>query len=210
MGPQSPSLSRGRELLSAAVAADPQDIQSRYWLGSALVALGQAHEARQEMERVVREQPEWHEARYRLGLAAEAEHDWTAAIVHYQRLFADEPSWIEPAMRLAQLELSAQRPAEAARVLRHVVQLAPSATAYASLALAERLAGASHEAALASVDHAMKLDSREAAAYVTRGSLYLLVGSVAQARADFERALLLEAGNVAARQAHDALKNAAR
>jgi tetratricopeptide (TPR) repeat protein len=210
MGPQAPSLRRGRELLSAAVAADPQDVQSRYWLGSALVALGRAQEARQELERVVREQPEWHEARYRLGLADEAAHDAAAAIVHYQHLLADVPSWIEPAIRLAQLELSAQRPAEAARVLRHVVQVAPSATAYASLALAERLAGASHEAALALVDCAIKLDSREAGAYVTRGTLYLLVGSVAPARADFERALMLDPGNASARQAHDALRDAAR
>jgi tetratricopeptide (TPR) repeat protein len=190
------------------VAANRQDVRSRYWLGSALLALGHAKEAREELERVVREQPEWHEARYRLGLAAEAEQDGAAAIAHYQRLFRDAPSWIEPATRLAQLELSAQRPAEASRVLRHVVQLAPSATAYASLALAERLAGATHEAALALVHQAMELDSREAMAYVTRGTLYLLVGSVAQARADFERALLLEPSNVAARQAHQALNNA--
>lgn len=201
MGPQVPSLETGRELLSAAVAADPHDVRSRYWLGSADLALGHAPQAREELRRVLQEQPAWHQARYRLGLAAEAAHDPAAATAHYQRLLVDAPGWIEPAMRLAQLELSARNPAEAARVLRHVVQMSPSATAYASLALAERLAGATHEQALKIAEQALARDAREPAAYVTRGTLYLLAGNMALARADFQRALALDPGNLAAQQA---------
>lgn len=201
MGPQEQSLETGRELLSAAVEADPQDVCSHYWLGSALLALGHAPEARQALRRVLQEQPAWHQARYRLGLAAEAAGERAAAIAHYQRLLADAPAWTEPALRLAQLELSARNPAEAARVLRHVVQKSPSATIYASLALAERLAGATHEQALAIVNQALARDSREPAAYVTRGTLYLLAGNMALARVDFERASALDPGNIAAQQA---------
>jgi tetratricopeptide (TPR) repeat protein len=205
MGPQEPSLERGRELLSRSIAADPRDIGSRYWLGSALLALARPGEARAEFERVVREQPAHHEARYRLALAEEAAGNPQAAIRQYERLLADAPYWPEPLVRLTQLYLAQRQPAAAVQAAQRLVSLEPSAAAYAWLALAERLAGASHDRALGTVGKAMELDSREPAAYVTRGTLRLLAGQADAARADFQRAVELDPANTAARQALDAL-----
>jgi Tfp pilus assembly protein PilF len=106
---------------------------------------------------------------------------------------------------LAQLYLSEHKAAEATAVRRKLVSLQPDAAAYASLALAERLAGASHEQALATVETALVLDSRESAAYLCRGTLWLLAGRLSDARMDFERALRLDPASTAARQAIDAL-----
>jgi tetratricopeptide (TPR) repeat protein len=205
MSPQEPSLRRGAELLTQAARANPGDLESRFWLGSALLALEQTEQARAELQRVVTEQPQWHQARYRLALAAEACGDRDTAISHYERLLAESSHWTEPQARLAQLLLSAQEPAAAAQVLRRLVQTQPGAGSYASLALAERLAGASHEQSLAIVNKAIRFDSHDAACYVSRATLQLLAGDIQAARADFQRASALDPANAAARQALQAL-----
>jgi tetratricopeptide (TPR) repeat protein len=210
MGPQEPALKKGVELLQQAVIVNPADVDSRHWLGSARLALGDAERARKEFQRVLEAAPTRHESRYRLGLAEEAAHKEEAAMVHYQRLLADVPSWTEPAMRLAQLRLQARQPREAAVVLRQVAEICPTAKAYASQALAERLAGASHAEAMTLISKAIALDSREAAAYVSRGTLLLLAGSTDGARDDFRRALRLDPGDAGARQALEALSSEKR
>ncbi|HMC10134.1 MAG TPA: tetratricopeptide repeat protein, partial [Pirellulaceae bacterium] len=205
MGPQLQSLARGSKLLAETVAHNPKDGDSRYWLGSALLALQRPLEARDELQKVLLEQPTRHEARFRLALAEEALGNTSGATGEYQRLLADVANWREPYERLAQLYLLQHKPAEATGVWRKLVSLQPDAAAYASLALAERLAGASHEQALATVEKALALDSRQPAAYVSRGTLWLLAGRSSDARRDFERALRLDPANTAARQAIDAL-----
>jgi tetratricopeptide (TPR) repeat protein len=201
MGPQVPSLARGRELLSQALQSNPADQNSRYWLGSALLALNRAAEARTEVQQVLVELPNWHEARYRLALAEEAAGNPSAAIAHYEQLLTSVPRWPEPHTRLAQLYLAREQPADATRVLRRLVALKPDAAAYGSLALAERLAGASHEQALTTIKKAIELDSREPSAYVARGTLHLLSGQPHASRIDFERTRQLDPANAAALQA---------
>jgi Tfp pilus assembly protein PilF len=209
MGPQLPALERGRELLGRALAAEPRDLGTRYWLGSALLALARPDEARDEFECVLHEQPAHHEARYRLALAEEAAGNPLAAIRQYERLLADAPHWPEPLVRLTQLCLAQRQPEAAVQAAQRLVSLEPSAAAYAWLALAERLSGASHDRALDTVHTAIELDSREPAAYVTRGTLRLLAGQADLARADFQRAFELDPANSAARQALDTLSGRA-
>lgn len=201
MGPQQPALTRAHALLAQVVAQDSQDHESRYWLGSALLALHQPLDARREFLQALSEQPLRQEARFRLGLAEESLGNFDSAIAEYKRLLADVPNWPDPYARLAQLYLSKQQAAEAAGVLRKLVALHPDAKSHASLALAERLAGANHEQALTIIAKSLALDSREPAAYVCRGTLWLLQRNVHQARADFKRALEIEPTNAAARQA---------
>jgi Flp pilus assembly protein TadD len=205
MGPQLPSLARARDLLAEAVASNPADLDSRYWLGSALLALDRASAARDELTQVLAQQPERHEARYRLALAEEAAGNHTSAIAEYERLLSAAPDWPELYARLAQLYLSGQQPTVAMYALKRLVSLQPDAAALASLALAERLAGASHEQALATVSKALEVDPAQPAAYVTRGTLWLLKGQTNEARLDFERALRFDPANAAARQAIAAL-----
>jgi tetratricopeptide (TPR) repeat protein len=205
MWPQRPALSLGYQLLAEAVSLNPTDSNSRFWLGSALLALQRPAEARDELRRVLLARPAWHEARFRLGLSEEALGNVNNAIAEYQRLRTECPHWPEPRARLAQLYLAQQRAAEAASVLRQLVSLEPAAASYASLALAEQLSGASREQALATADRAIEIDSRQPAIYVTRGAIWLLSGRTSEARRDFEHALRLDPTNSAARQAINAL-----
>lgn len=201
MGPQMRSLERACELLANVIHRDPADLDSRYWLGSSWLARGKSTEALAQLREVVSQQPTNYQARFRLALAHEAAGESVAATVEYERLLKDVPYWLEPYPRLAQLYLSQQKPAESVRVLRQQIQQQPSATAYAALALAERLAGATHEQALTMVQQAIELDSRLPEAYVTRGTLWLLARNDTRARADFERVLQLDPSNAVAQQA---------
>lgn len=201
MGPQQPALVRGHKLLAKAVANNPTDDNSRYWLGSVLLALERPEEARDELRRVLIKEPARHEARFRLALAEEGLGNPLGAIAEYQTLLMECPHWPDPQARLAQLYLAQQRAVEATAVLRQLASLEYSATTYASLALAERLAGASHEKALVTIDRAIEIDSRQPEIYVIRGALWILAGRTNEARRDFEHALHLDPGNAAARQA---------
>jgi len=205
MGPQLPALAHGQQFLNDAIAQNPKDADSRYWLGSALLALNRPAEARDELRQVLALQATWHEARYRLGLAEEALGNPRGAMAEYSLLLLESPNWPEPYARLAQLYLAQQQAADAAATLRKLVSLQPDASAYASLGLAERLAGANHEQALAILDKALQLDSRQPAVYVHRGTLWLLAGRSNEARQDFQSALRLDPNNGAARQAINAL-----
>jgi tetratricopeptide (TPR) repeat protein len=210
MGPQLPSLQRGYELLSEAVSTEHDDISGRYWLGSAALALGRSSEALEQFRQVVAAELARHEPRYRLALSEEAGGNAKNAIEIYERLIGDVPTWPEPHSRLAQLYLSRQQPADASRVLRKLVSLQPSAAACASLALAERLSGGSHEAALAKANVAVQLDSRDPAVYITRATLQLLSNHHGEARQDFEKALKLDPDNATLRRALGVLSQDSR
>jgi Tfp pilus assembly protein PilF len=201
LGPQLPSLARGQSLLTNAVQLNPKNTDSRFWLGAALLALNRPTEAREQLRQVLELQATQSEVRYRLGLAEEALGNPRRAMAEYLRLVRERPNWPEPYQRLAQLYLAQQQAADAAATLRKLVLLEPDASAYASLALAERLAGASHEQAFEILEKALQLDSRLPAAYVHRGTLWLLAGRVSEARKDFEFALRLDPANSAAREA---------
>ena len=210
MGPQLPSLEKASVLLKRVVASNPADSDSRYWLGSASLALGNAAEAIAQLDQVVRQQPQNYQARFRLALAQEAAASApsataSAAIAQYERLIADVPAWLEPYSRLAKLYLAGQRPADAVRVLEAQLAQQPSSAAFSALALAQRLAGRSHEQALATVNRAIALDPRQPEAYLTRGTLWLLAGENGRARSDFERALAIDPENAVARQALQSL-----
>jgi len=210
MGPQIPSLEKASVLLKRVVASNPADTESRYWLGSAWLALGHAAEAIAQLDNVVRQQPKNHQAQFRLALAHEAAANARAgnaqaAIAEYERLIDDVPAWLEPYSRLAKLYFTVQRPADGVRVLETQLAQQPSSAAFSALALAQRLAGRSHAQALATVNRAIALDSRQPEAYLTRGTLWLLVGENGHARSDYERALAIDPENAVARQALQSL-----
>lgn len=205
MGPQLPSLQRGYDLLNQSTIAGPADVSTRYYLGSAALALNHPIEAREHFRQVITSEPTHHQARYRLALAEEAAGNTKIAIELYERLLTDAPTWPEPHTRLAQLYLSAQKPTDARRILQKLVSLEPTAPTTASLALAERLSGATLEQALAKANAALELDARDPTVYITRATLHLLANHQDAARHDFERALHLDPTNPTIRQALGAL-----
>src|SRR5690606_8041896 len=145
------ALQRATELLSDALRQSPEEIESRYWLGGALLGLQRSSEALTLLETVLQRELQRHAARYRLRLANEAVGNYSEAIGHYQQLTLDAPSWLEPYERLAQLQLFQNQPHTAARTLLRQLDFQPSAAAYAQLALAGRLAGGGHEEAMARI-----------------------------------------------------------
>ncbi len=207
MGPQKPALRRGRQLLSAAVTHDPADQPSRYYLASAQLGLGAGPQAVALLRELLQDEPAWPAARYRLALAYELAGDAASAIEQYERLRREAPGWSEPYPRLAQLYLATQRPAAAVAVLRQQLSYQADPLALAQLALARRLQGDSHAAALAEVTRALQLDPRSSTAYLHRATLFLLIGENDQAAADFQRVLRIDPGNAQALQALEALSN---
>lgn len=205
MGPQLPALKRAVELLSNEIRQNPFSEESRFWLGSALAALGRGNEAAPLLQTVVKAQPARHPARFRLAVAYELSGDQAAASEHYRQLIDQVPNWVEPYGRLAQLYIARQSPDQAATLLRQRVARQPDALALAQLSLVERMGGASHESALARVEQALRLDPRLTAAYVHRAALFLLVDQPARARADFQRVLQLDPHHPQAQQALETL-----
>jgi Flp pilus assembly protein TadD len=192
MGPRPKALQQALTQLEQALRQDPEDRESHFWLGSALVALGQGQAARPHFEAALARQPEWPLARFRLGLAWELAGDRRAAIEAYEQLLRDAPRWIEPYDRLADLYLAENRPDRAAEVLQRRLAHLPQAAALATWAMAVRLRGGAPAQAMAAVDEALRLDPREPRVYLVRASLWLLAGQDELARADLEHALELQ------------------
>lgn len=201
MGPQLPALKRALPLLREALRKDPEDRLTSFWLGSALVELRQGDQAIERLRELVESDPADHSARFRLALAHELVGDYSSAIGHYEHLVQRVPHWMEPYPRLAQLHLSAQRPDDALRVLVQQLSFRQSAMAHAQLALAKRMAGSTHQAAMESVAEALRLDPRLPTAYLHRATLHLLNGETEQAQTDFHRVLALQPDHPHARQA---------
>lgn len=207
MGPQTKALQRATHLLSEALRQSPEDMESRYWLGGAFLGLQRGSEALPLLESVLRGDPQRHAARYRLGLAHEAVGNLPEAMGHFQQLTLDAPSWLEPYERLAQLQLFQNQPHAAARTLLRQLGFQQSATAYAQLALAERLSGGTHEAAVTRIAKSIELDPLLPAAYLHRAMLWVIHGDQENARRDFEHVLKLAPGHVQARQGLEALRS---
>ena len=205
MGPQIPTLERAVELLSEAIRQNPADSESRFWLGSAYAGLGRGQEGILLLTDVLIDQPERHPARFRLAIAYEVIGDYATAITHYQQLVDTVPSWIEPYPRLAQLYLAQQKPDLAERVLKQQLSHHQDALAHAQLALAIRMRGGSHRAAMSTLAEALRLDPRLPTAYMHRAALWLLVEQRGRAKEDFERVLRFDPENQQAKQALRAL-----
>lgn len=208
MGPQLPSVTRGRELLEESLRQNPADQETRYWLGSAWLALRRGSEAIECFSEVLRADPQRHIARFRLALAQELVGDFAAATANYELLLHDAPSWVEPYPRLAQLYLSRQQPEATLRVLTQQLTYQEDALAFAQFGFAHRLRGGDPDEAMKYVNAAMQLDPRLPTAFLHRAALHLLSGRNELARSDFQHVLQLEPDNEQARQAMKALSGA--
>lgn len=207
MGPHQGALQRGEALLANAARKAPTNVQYQYWLAAARLSLQRPSAALPILEKLVQDEPSSHDVRYRLGLTLEALGKFPDAIRNYQVLLQEAPGWLEPHERLAALQLFTNQPQAAADTLRKQLTQHDSASAYAQLALAERMRGASHASALQFVERAISLDPLLPDAYVHRGILYLLNNQISDARREFQQALQLDPHHVKARQALDALPN---
>lgn len=191
MGPRPTALQRGVEYLQRALQTNPDDLESRFWLGSALVALGQGQAARPHLEAALVHPPRRPMARFRLALACELAEELGQAVTIYEQLMMDYPEWLEPYDRLAALHLFLGDPRRAAEVLEKRLARLPDAAAWAWLALAQRRMGAPHDQAMATLHRAFALDPRQPHPYRVRALLWLLAGQPGPAREDLLRAMTL-------------------
>ncbi len=197
-------------MLARAIQENPSDPRVQFYLGSAWAALGQGERAVPLLAAVLETNPRDHLARFRLAIAHELAGDPAEAGRQYQRLVDEAPAWQAPYPRFAQLAIARRQPTLAVDILRRQLGYRSDAEGLAQLALAERMAGASHAKAMARVTEALRRDPRLPAAYTYRAALLLLVDDQAGARRDFLTVLRLDPDNEQAKQAIRALGNAPR
>lgn len=201
LGPHLRSLRRGHELIAEVLRRDPNNVDARFWFGSAELGLRNASGAIRSFEQVLESAPQHHTARFRLGLAHELAGDPPNAIKVYERLIRDVPNWVEPYSRLAQLELSRGNAQSAANVLLRQIARGDDATAFAQLGLAHRLRGGSDRESLDFIAKSLRQDPRSPRTFVNRGAVHLIAGDTKSARSDFLHALRLDPTNPQALQA---------
>ncbi len=205
MGPQLQAVARGRQILEEVLERAPGDAESQFWLASAMLAQRRGREAIPLLSALASQHPDWREARFRLAVAYELAGDHRAASSHYRNLIDDTPHWLASYDRLSQLLMSQQRADAAAQVLSKRLELRRDADALSRFALARRLNGATHDAAMEAIGEAIRLDRRLPAAFLNRGILHLLEQHDELARRDFQKVLELDPDNAHAREALQSL-----
>lgn len=192
MPPQPRALERAIPWLAERVRVEPRDLESRYWLGSALVASGRGAEAVDALRGLVEHAPHRLDARLRLAAAYELAGRPAEAADQYVQLVRAAPAWMEPYPRLAQLLLSAQRPDVTRGLLEQQRQYQETPLGLANLGLATRLTGGSQQQAIRYLDQARQLAPRLAQIDLLRAAVHLLDNNTDQARQALRRILTYE------------------
>jgi hypothetical protein len=192
MPPQPVALQRAVKLLAEPVRLDPSNLEARYWLGSAQLALGQGAEAVGHLRVVVKHFPNRLDARFRLAAAEELTGQAADAAGQYGHIIQAAPSWLEPYSRLAPILLAAQRPDMAVALLEQQRQYRETPLGLAQLAFALRLTGGSQDQSLRYLDRARQLAPHSAQVDLLRAGYWLADRKTDQARMELQRILTYE------------------
>ena len=176
--------------LTRAVAADPDNLEARYYLGRVWFTLNRFAEAIKEFRAVLQRDPQHVKAQNNLGQALEGQNDTAGALAAYRRAVeldsrSQKPGEL-PLLNLGALLLQKNEITEAISILTRAVAVNPaSAQARFQLARAylrqERLADAERE-----LEAAVKLDPKDRGAHYQLGRLYHRLGKTEQARRELE------------------------
>lgn len=108
-----------------AVAANPNSLQARVNLGSALAQMGASKEAIEQYQEALRINPAHAAAHYNLGFLQAKLHQREQAIIHLQAALSAHPQDADARFLLAQVLLNSGRAAEALGEFSRVVEAAP-------------------------------------------------------------------------------------
>ncbi|MCH5374030.1 MAG: tetratricopeptide repeat protein, partial [Planctomycetes bacterium] len=195
MGPQTPSLARGVQMLSADHAREPEDRQIQYWLGTGLLAQYRGKEAIRVLRELLSKDPQNDSARFRLAVAYQQNRNFELAITEYERLIRRDPDWLQPYPLVIRLHLSRGNTADAVRLLDQQLSYRDDETARLNLALGYHQQGRPLAESLQQIEASLRLNPRNPTAFNTRAYLYRLAGDLRSARADYTRALQIDPNN---------------
>ena len=103
------------EQYEKALEIDPNDLQARIQLASALYGQRKLDEAKRELERALAMDPQAYGARYEMARVEQAQGNMTAALKDLETVVQQRPDWLEPHVDLAALYYRLKRPADGAR-----------------------------------------------------------------------------------------------
>jgi superkiller protein 3 len=122
-----------------AIAIDPKMAEAYLNLGILFIERDPAGVAVPNLRRAVELLPAQSRPRYLLGVAQENAKDYSGAAESFEGAYRLDPKNLEPILRLANLYVRLQRPAEAEKKFRNILEAQPN-NAQALLGLAECLA----------------------------------------------------------------------
>lgn len=198
MGPQRPAVSRGLELLDAALASTTSGADVRFWLATGQLALARTDQAVSNLENVLTERPDWHEARFRLAIAYHHQGQTGLAIREYEHVIRDVPDWMEPYPLVVRLHLINRTPDRAELLLKQQLSYRPDKTALLNLALARHLQDRPVDETLQLVEQSLALDPLNPTAHTTRAFLLTAAGRVDEAHSAYQTALNIDPENTEA------------
>ena len=111
------------DLYQKALEIDPNDLQARLQLSSALYAQRQWEAARQQANRVLATDPNSSGAFYELAKIEQAEGNTAKAVADFEKAVQQNPQWIQPHLHLSTLYYRLKRPEDGAREKQIVDQL---------------------------------------------------------------------------------------
>lgn len=195
---ESGNLAQAEMYLSAAVAAHPGDATARQLLAATQLQMRKAYDAQQALAPIV-DRPDADLASLQLAVQASmGRRDVEGALGYLDRSIADHPHNIDLQFQLAAVLIEAGRSAEAKDVLDGVDVSGSSDTAYmrdALRVLNSLREGHVAEARQAALDLADQHSDRHGALNLL-GTIHLAGGNLEAARENFEKARVLEPGDL--------------
>ena len=176
----------------------PLQARAAFGHGEALAALGRDRDAAEAYEATIRLDPVFADARYELAAALHRLGDLEMARTTLEELLVRAPDHVPARLALGGVLIDAMRPADAERVLREGLAMAPpgalKAAFHTNLGLALRRQRKDQEA-LDHYDQARALHPGQPGLAIHRGSVLQNLGRYQEAMAVYETALAADPGN---------------
>ena len=186
------SFEDGEKELRAALAACPEDAETRSMLGAALLGAGREDEAVKEFNRALALDPADFTALYNLGAMASDHNDAAQAQTLLEQALRARPNSTDAHLKLAMVLARQNRLPDALAHLRTAASLTPDDPQVHSLLSQVLDAQGQSEEAFSEQKRALELDANDADGWNNLGAMLARGGQTAAARSAFERALKIK------------------
>jgi len=186
------------KLAEEILAIDPASVRGRLTRADALIGLRQYHQARADIESVLRENPQQPDAQFLMASLNIAERNYKDAEAALRRLYANSPEDSRGIRGLIAVYIAQGKAKQAQRLLDTELEKNPESRSLHLVAARIAIAGKDYKRAISEYTRVLEQDPNAVDVHIALGTAYYGAGDLEKAESHYRKAIELQPKNITA------------